>query len=141
MTHEEHASLESAFIDGFREARDKPAFLRLARIPLELEAPGRAGLKLMQVVIEDAYEVGRASPGFGTRELVYHPVPVSRVSGIAQLRFRYVSADELRELTLAEVMTDHPAASPSVDAHHHHHATDAGHSHDQHHPHSHPHRH
>jgi hypothetical protein len=30
---------------------------------------------LLDVVLEDSFEVGRASPGFASRELVYHPLP------------------------------------------------------------------
>jgi hypothetical protein len=88
MTREEHLALESAFIEGFRHAADKPGFLRLARIPLEPDRAGQPGLKLMQVMIEDIIEVGRASPGFGSRELVYHPLPARLVTARARLRFR-----------------------------------------------------
>ena len=132
MSQEEQAALESAFIDGFRQARDKPGFLRLAQIPLELDGGDKPGLKLMQVAIEEVFDVGRASPGFGTRELVYHPVPASLVAGIARLRFCYVSTDELRELTLADVLGHRPAAQNG-------HAHDRAHDHDHHHPHGHHH--
>ena len=134
MSQEEHAALESAFIDGFRAAHDKPGFLRLAQIPLELDAGEKPGLKLMQVAIDEVFDVGRASPGFGTRELVYHPVPASLVAGIARLRFRYVSADELRELTLAEVLGYRSIAQ---NGHAHSHMRD----HDHHHGHGHHHHH
>ena len=137
MRHEEQAALESAFIDGFRGARDKQGFLRLAQIPLELERPEQAGLKLMQVVIEEAFDVGRASPGFGSRELVYHPLPGNLVTAQAQLRFRYVSADALRELSLAEALGSNAADEPAH-AHHHHHG---GNGHDHRHDHAHGHYH
>jgi hypothetical protein len=134
MTHEEYHALEHAFIEGFRQAGDKQGFLRLARIPLELDRPGRAGLKLMQVVVEDVVDVGRASPGFASRELVYHPLPAKLVTARARLRFRYVSADDLAEFSLAEVL-DGPLAAPAVGHghYHHHHDGDASahcHSHD-----------
>jgi len=101
MTPEEHAAVESAFISGFRHAHDKLGFLRLARIPLELHRAHKPGLKLMQVVIEDTYEVGRASPGFASRELVYHPLPGKLVTAAARLRFRYVSAEDMCEFDLS----------------------------------------
>lgn len=138
MRKEEYAALESAFADGFRQARDKQGFLRLAQIPLELERADQGGLKLMQVVIEEAFDVGRASPGFGSRELVYHPLPGNLVTAQSQLRFRYVSADELRELTLAEALGSRPAAEPQNGYHHRHHA---GNGHDHQHDHSHGHHH
>lgn len=100
MTPEEHAAVESAFIAGFRHAPDKLGFLRLAGIPLELHRAERPGLKLMQVAIEDTYEVGRASPGFASRELVYHPLPGKLVTATARLRFRYVSAEDVCEFDL-----------------------------------------
>jgi hypothetical protein len=112
MTPEEHEAVESAFIAGFRHAGDKLGFLRLARIPLELHRPQQPGLKLMQVIIEDTYEVGRASPGFASRELVYHPLPGKLVTAAARLRFRYVSALEVCELDLATLT--HLAAGDSA---------------------------
>ena len=136
MRHEEQAALESAFIDGFRQARDKQGFLRLAQIPLELERPGQAGLKLMQVAIEEAFDVGRASPGFGSRELVYHPLPRHLVTAQSQLRFRYVSADALRELSLAEALGSN-AGDESARPHHHHHHGGNGHDHSHDHAHGH----
>jgi len=140
MRKEEQDALESAFVDGFRQARDKPGFIRLAQIPLELERAGQAGLKLMQVVIEDAFEVGRASPGFGSRELVYHPLPGPLVTAQSRLRFRYVSSDELRELTLAEAL-GHGAATEAPSGHHHHHHAGNGHAHPHVHDHGHHHVH
>jgi hypothetical protein len=136
MTHEEHLALETAFIDGFRQAGDKQGFLRLARIPLELDRAGQPGLKLMQVVIEDVVDVGRASPGFASRELVYHPLPATLVTMRARLRFRYVSADHLSELGLGELLDQPPPASmgharrhdPRHD-HHHHDGEDHAHCH------------
>jgi hypothetical protein len=132
MTHEEYHALEQAFIEGFRRAGDKPGFLRLAQIPLELDRTGQAGLKLMHVVVEDVAEVGRASPGFASRELVYHPLPAKLVTSRARLRFRYVSADDLKEFSLAELLDQRPAEIATGAGRHHHHdgeATGDCHSH------------
>ena len=90
----------------------------------------------MQVVIEESCDVGRASPGFGSRELVYHPLPGNLVTTQSQLRFRYVSADEVRELTLAEALGNR-AALAHESGHHHH----AAKGHDHHHGHDHDHHH
>jgi len=119
MEHEDYEALESAFIDGFRGAGDKQGFLRLAHIPLELHQPDRPGLKLMQVLVEEVFEVGRASPGFGSRELVYHPLPGPLVTARAKLRFRYVSAEDLSELSLAEVLARSEKAAPEAAMHDH----------------------
>jgi hypothetical protein len=112
MDHEHLHAAEAAFIEGFRAASDKQAFLTLARIPLELAAPDGPGLKLVQVLLEDTVEVGRASRGFASRELVYQPLPAGLVTSQTRLCFRYISAEAMRELTLAEV-TAWPEAVPA----------------------------
>jgi hypothetical protein len=123
MEHETYHAIERSFIEGFRQAPDKPSFLRLARIPLELPRPEKPGLKLMQVVIEDIVDVGRASPGFASRELVYHPLPNRLVTTQCRLRFRYVSADDVHDLSLADLLEHTDAISVAEHGHsHHHHA-------------------
>lgn len=92
------AAAERAFIDGFRAATDKRAFLELAQIPLEL-----GELKLMQVRIGDTYDVGSASPGFGQREMVYQPLPGMMICARTSLHFVYVTADRKEERHLASL--------------------------------------
>jgi len=123
MTSEDHQAIERAFIDGFRNAGDKLGFLHLARIPLELARTGKPGLKLMQVLIEEIHEVGRASPGFASRELVYHPLPGKLATAKARLSFRYVSTDDLCELSLAELLH---ATAEALGYHHHGHPGQTG---------------
>ena len=119
MDHAQYHAVEDAFIAGFRGAPDKAGFLALARIPLELMAEAGPGLKLLEVVIEDSFEVGRASPGFASRELVYHPLPGKLVTSRTRLAFRYVSSERLEELSLAEVLA---LSGVEVEDQHHHHA-------------------
>lgn len=95
---EADAAAEQAFIDGFRAASDKRAFLELTQIPFEL-----GELKLMQVQIADTYDVGSASPGFGRREMVYQPLPGAMVSTQTSLCFIYVAADRREERHLASL--------------------------------------
>ena len=118
MEHAHIHAAETAFIEGFRAASDKQAFLALVLIPLELAAADGPGLKLVQVLLEDTVEVGRASRGFATRELVYQPLPARLVTSETRLRFRYISAEAVRELTLAEVMAamSHGHAHAAEDA-------------------------
>jgi hypothetical protein len=104
MDHEQYHAAEGAFIDGFRAASDKQGFLALARIPLELPDGDGPSLKLVEVILADSFEVGRASPGFASRELVYHPLPGKLVTSRTRLSFRYVSLACARELSLAEVL-------------------------------------
>jgi hypothetical protein len=104
MAHEDLHAAEAAFVEGFRAASDKQAFLTLARVPLELAASDGPNLKLVQVLLEDTIEVGRASRGFASRELVYQPLPAALVTSATRLRFRYISAETVRELSLAELL-------------------------------------
>jgi hypothetical protein len=134
MDHEQYHAAERAFIDGFRAASDKQGFLALARIPHQLPDGDGPSLKLVEVILADSFEVGRASPGFASRELVYHPLPGKLVSSRTRLSFRYVSLAHMRELSLAEVLERSGVALSLADGHHHHHAGAA-------HAHGHGHRH
>lgn len=100
---EEMKAVEAAFIAGFRDAPDKQAFLRLSSIPLSLDRPGATALKLIEVKLEDKFQVGSASPGFATRELSYQPLPAALVGQSTTLSFVYVSADAVVERSLAEI--------------------------------------
>ena len=97
--------LEAAFVEGFRGASDKASFLRLAGIPHELPGKDGNGLKLVEVRIADRFEVGAATPGFGTAELVYHPFPGAMVRTTTQLCFVYCALRETKELRWSEVMS------------------------------------
>jgi hypothetical protein len=99
LTPEDEASdlqvLTAQFIDGFVEARDKAAYLRLAGVPLE--RPGKAGagtLKLVDVELKTEWQVGTASPSFGSRELSYLPFPGSMIRERTNMGLVYVSMDE-----------------------------------------------
>jgi hypothetical protein len=121
MDHEQYHAAERAFIDGFRAASDKQGFLALARVPHELPDGDGPGLKLVEVILADSVEVGRASPGFASRELVYHPLPGKLVTSRTRLSFRYVSLARMRELSLAEVL-ERSGVALSLEEDHHHHA-------------------
>jgi hypothetical protein len=112
MDADDIAAAEGAFIDGFRQVSDKLGFLRLARIPLELAYGGGPSLKLMQVAIEEVTEVGRASPGFSSRELVYHPLPQGLSTTRLSLAFHYVSLKTRRILSFAALL-ERPVAAPA----------------------------
>ena len=86
--------LAAQFIDGFREARDKAAYLRIAGVPLEIDDPaGGPGLKLVDVTLTTEWQVGTASPSFGSRELSYLPYPGEMVAERTNMGFVYVSLD------------------------------------------------
>ncbi|MWB76777.1 hypothetical protein GLS40_01925 [Pseudooceanicola sp. 216_PA32_1] len=87
--------LTTQFIDGFVQAADKSAYLRLAGVPFE--RPGQGGktaLKLVDVELKTEWQVGTASPSFGSRELSYLPYPGSMVRERTNMSLVYVSMDE-----------------------------------------------
>lgn len=103
MDDQRRHRLEHAFVDGFRTAPDKQAFLHLAGIPYELEAEGAPGLKLVEIRIDEIYEVGSVTRGFDSQELVHHPLPTEMIHSHTGLTFVYVSTTERRELRFADV--------------------------------------
>lgn len=93
------------FIEGFRDASDKAAYLRLAGIPLELaDAKGGAPLKLVDVRITSEWQVGTASPSFGSRELSYLPLTGEMVAERTNMTFVYVSLTARQDVDLKTVL-------------------------------------
>ncbi|MCA8879364.1 MAG: hypothetical protein KDA73_05235 [Rhodobacteraceae bacterium] len=87
--------LTAQFIDGFVQASDKTAYLRLSGVPFE--RPGKGGataLKLVDVSLSTDWQVGTAAPSFGSRELSYLPFPGSMVRERTNMALIYVSMDE-----------------------------------------------
>jgi len=84
--------LADQFIDGFVQARDKTSYLRLAGVPFERPGPdGGPGMKLVDVRLTTEWQMGTASPSFGSRELSYLPYPGEMVTERTNLGFVYVS--------------------------------------------------
>ncbi|MCU4652016.1 hypothetical protein N8I71_04200 [Roseibacterium sp. SDUM158016] len=109
LTPEDEAAdlqvLTAQFIDGFVQARDKAAYLKLAGVPLE--RPGKAGpstLKLVDVELKTEWQVGTASPSFGTRELSYLPFPGEMVRERTNMSLVYVSLDEKDKLDIRDFL-------------------------------------
>ena len=97
--------LASQFIEGFTKAGDKAAFLRLADIPQEIPDPeGGPPLKLVDVNLTTEWQVGTASPAFGSEELCYLPFPGSMIHERSNLAFTYVSAKRRCEVDLKEFL-------------------------------------
>lgn len=108
---EELRVLTSQFIDGFVAARDKMSYLRLAGVPLEIENPdGGPGMKLVDVQLTTEWQVGTASPSFGSRELSYLPYPGDMVTERTNMGFVYVSLEARRVTDLRDFLRSHPAA-------------------------------
>lgn len=86
--------LAEQFIDGFVGAKDKMSYLRLAGVPLERKGSGGdTMMKLVDVQLTTEWQVGTASPSFGSRELSYLPYPGEMVTERTNLVFVYVSID------------------------------------------------
>jgi hypothetical protein len=87
--------LTAQFIEGFVQATDKTSYLRLAGVPFEKPgAGGAAALKLVDVELRTDWQVGTASPSFGSRELSYLPFPGEMVRERTNMGLVYVSIDE-----------------------------------------------
>lgn len=97
--------LTTQFIEGFLQASDKTAYLRLAGVPFERPgAGGDTALKLVDVELTTEWQVGTASPGFGTRELSYLPFPGEMVSERTNMGLVYVSLEEKSVLDVREFL-------------------------------------
>ena len=108
MPEDEAADLQvltAQFIDGFVTAADKAAYLRLAGVPLE--RPGKSGastLKLVDVELRTEWQVGTASPSFGSRDLSYLPFPGSMIRERTNMALVYVSMDEKDKLDIRDFL-------------------------------------
>ncbi len=103
--------LTAQFIDGFTSAKDKMSYLRLAGVPLEIEATdGGPLMKLVDVQLTTEWQVGTASPSFGSRELSYQPYPGDMVTERTNMSFIYVSLDAKQTNDLRSFLQRHPAA-------------------------------
>ena len=98
--------LAAAFIEGFRKADDKPAFLDLAGIPTHRKGSDGLTLHLVDARIESRWQLGTASPAFGSRELVHLSYPVAMVSERETMTLTYVSLTERLDLDLITALAE-----------------------------------
>ncbi len=97
--------LASQFIDGFVNARDKAAYLEIAGVPREIAPGDGPSLKLVDVTLTTEWQVGTASPSFGSTELGYLPFPGQMVTERMNLGFVYVSLREKRVIDLRDFLS------------------------------------
>ena len=103
--------LTEQFIDGFVAAKDKMSYLRIAGVPLEIDAPGGGpGMKLVDVTLTTEWQVGTASPSFGSRELSYMPYPGEMVTERTNMGLVYVSLEAKQVTDLRNFLQNHPAS-------------------------------
>ena len=97
--------LATQFIDGFVQANDKSSYLKLAGVPFERpSAAGAKSLKLIDVELKTEWQVGTASPSFGSRELSYLPFPGEMVNERTNMSLIYVSMDEKSTLDIRDFL-------------------------------------
>jgi hypothetical protein len=88
----ERQLLTEQFIDGFVSAKDKMSYLRIAGVPLEIKGPTDGlSMKLVDVSLTTEWQVGTASPSFGSRELSYLPYTGGMVTERTNMSLVYVS--------------------------------------------------
>lgn len=109
LHHEDEAAdiqvLATQFIDGFVDAKDKSSYLKLAGVPFERpSAAGSKALKLIDVELKTEWQVGTASPSFGSRELSYLPFPGEMVNERTNMSLIYVSMDEKSTLDIRDFL-------------------------------------
>jgi len=103
---EEVRVLAATFIDGFRKAEDKPGFLKLAGIPQTIEGTDGLAMHLIDAAITAQWQLGTASPAFGTRELGYLPYPGAMVRERETMTLTYVSLTERKDVDIAALLAD-----------------------------------
>ena len=100
--------LATQFIDGFVQAADKTSYLKLAGVPFERPSlEGNKDLKLVDVELKTEWQVGTASPSFGSRELSYMPYPKQLVKERCNMGLVYVSMDEKQTLDIRDFLETH----------------------------------
>ena len=108
MDHESYHRLEEMFAEGYRAARDRLVYLRLAHIPFDLPANPDSGsdvtMHLKSVRIEEVFEAGSVTPAFGTDRLVHQMYPHELVECRSSLRFVYVDQERAVEKSLRELL-------------------------------------
>ncbi|MEM8798008.1 MAG: hypothetical protein AAGE61_20755 [Pseudomonadota bacterium] len=104
--------LAASFVDGFRQAEDKTSYLRVAAVPFKRKGTDGLTLNLVDVAINANWQVGTASPAFGSKELAYMPFPGEMVRGRETMIFTYVSLTERVDYDLRDFLADKLAQDP-----------------------------
>lgn len=109
MHHEDEAAdlqvLATQFIEGYLQASDKTSYLKLAGVPFERASKdGEKALKLIDVELKTEWQVGTASPSFGSRELSYLPFPGEMVQERTNMSLIYVSMNEKSTLDIRDFL-------------------------------------
>ena len=97
-------TLATQFVQGFREAKDKTSYLRLAQIDFQRQGSDGLTMHLVDANINSNWHIGTASPAFGSRELVYMPYPGEMVMERETMTFTYVSLTQREDVDLMNIL-------------------------------------
>jgi hypothetical protein len=95
--------VEQEFYRSVLNSADPTSLLRLARVPFVADIGGGKLMRLLSVSVSDEIEVGAISAPYGGSDVVYHPIPASRVKHSRNLRFIYHTPDGIRAFSYAEI--------------------------------------
>jgi hypothetical protein len=95
--------VEQEFYRSTLTSADPTSLWRLARVPFVADLGDGKLMRLLSISLADEIEVDAISPGFGGADVVYHPVPASRVKHARNLRFVYHTPDGIRAFSYAEI--------------------------------------
>jgi hypothetical protein len=94
--------VEAAFVESFLAASDQASFLRLARIPFQVELADGSCLQLLRVEIDALTDVGSLTPHLGGKTFRYDALPSELISQRRRLRFVFFDGKGLRPLTFTD---------------------------------------
>jgi hypothetical protein len=95
--------VEQEFYRSALTSADPTSLLRLAGVPFVADIGGGKLMRLLSISVSDEIEVGAMSPAYGGTDVVYHPVPASRVKHSRNLRFVYHTPNGIRAFSYAEI--------------------------------------
>lgn len=97
-------TLATQFVQGFRKAKDKTSYLRLANIDFQQKGKDGLTMHLVDAKITSNWQIGTASPAFASRELVYMPFPGDMVDERESMTFTYVSLTGREDIDLISIL-------------------------------------
>ncbi len=99
-------ALAAAFIEGFRKAEDKPAFIELSQVATKRAGSDGLTMHLVDARVETNWQLGTASPAFGSRELVHLPYPAAMIRERETMTFTYVSLTERQDIDIITLLEE-----------------------------------
>ncbi len=99
-------ALAAAFIDGFRKAEDKPAFIELSQVAAKRTGSDGLTMHLVDAKVETKWQLGTASRTFASRELVHLLYPAAMVQERETMTFTYVSLTERVDVDIITLLDE-----------------------------------